>query len=99
MEHVKELYFGKITKFGSPNNFEIGEEEHWMKNVYDEFCFTYLEKDCKWCINTVPSEGIVVRRDGIDSFEAYKLKSKKFLLDEEKELEKGEENLNSEENA
>lgn len=50
----------------------------------------YNEKDCPLCINQVPEEGIILRKLGhIDKFEAYKLKSKRFLSLETKELDAG----------
>lgn len=39
----------------------------------------YNEKDCWMCSNKLPEEGIVLRVDKLDSFEAYKLKSFRFL--------------------
>ena len=40
----------------------------------------YNEKDCYMCINKVPEEGIIVRVEKTFEYEAYKLKSKRFVL-------------------
>jgi hypothetical protein len=47
----------------------------------------YNDKDCYMCTNKVPEEGIVIRRDdSFNTFEAWKLKSAKFLELESKTL-------------
>ena len=52
----------------------------------------YLEENCYMCRNKVPAEGIVVRIEQPD-FEAYKLKSVRFLEFETKQLDKGEDDI------
>jgi len=91
LETVKELYFGVLNTF-------IGDHNNWKEQEFQNEFFRilmqhYLEGDCKYCINKVPAEGIVVRRDGLDHFAAYKLKSKRFLELETRELDKGEVNI------
>ena len=50
----------------------------------------YNEKDCPICTNKVPEEGIIIRKLKHPSkFEAFKLKSKRFLEKESKEADKG----------
>jgi len=102
LEHVKELYFGVmdpqfyrevgIPLFGDTNFLREKLQEHWFNTL----CETYLEENCKWCVNKVPAEGIVVRRDGLETYSAYKLKAKRFLERETKMLDKGEENIEDE---
>jgi len=92
IETVKELYFGVLDPtfykeiglplLGEPNTLREELQTHWFNSL----CETYLEKDCNHCINKVPAEGIVVRRDGLDHFAAYKLKAKRFLERETKQL-------------
>jgi RNA ligase (TIGR02306 family) len=53
----------------------------------------YNEKDCYMCTNKVPEEGIVLRVEKLEEYEAYKLKSKRFILGESEAQEKGETNL------
>ena len=74
------------------NNEGIYSEEY--KEALTEFRSQYLhmleaeynEKDCPICINKVPEEGIIIRKLKHPSkFEAFKLKSKAFLLKESKE--------------
>lgn len=56
----------------------------------------YNEKDCYMCVNKVPEEGIVLRVEKLESYEAYKLKSKRFLLMESEAQEKEEVNIEDE---
>ena len=56
---------------------------------------TYNEKDCFMCVNKVPEEGIVVRKESLFDCESYKLKSFNFLEWESKELDKGESDIES----
>ncbi len=46
----------------------------------------YNDKDCFMCKNKVPEEGIVLRKQSLFNFEAYKLKSFRFLEKESKQL-------------
>ena len=48
------------------------------------------------CANKLPEEGIIIRVEKLEQYEAYKLKSKRFLLGESEEQEK--EILNIEDN-
>lgn len=66
-------------------------EEHFLKCLIDR----YLERECGWCKNKVPAEGIVVRIDQPE-FEAYKLKSLTFLQRESKMLDEGVADIESE---
>ena len=61
-----------------------------MEKLFQGLCENYLEEDCKYNPKGTPSEGIVVRRDGQETFSAYKLKSKRFLEFETKQLDSGE---------
>jgi hypothetical protein len=56
-----------------------------------------LEKYCEFCSNKVPAEGIVLRRDGKTHYEAYKLKSRLFLLKESEALDNGEVDMETQE--
>lgn len=83
LEHVKELYFGRPMMIKDPSKTSV---EQWREDLFYILQTTYLEKDCKWCVNKVPAEGVVVRRDGLETYSAYKLKSKRFLEKESKQL-------------
>lgn len=93
LEHVKELYFGKAFPLPVVAGNNVPIREDWIDVLFNNLQQMYLEKDCKWCVNKVPAEGIVVRRDGLETYSAYKLKSKRFLERESKELDKEEENI------
>jgi hypothetical protein len=69
------LYFNNI-----PNN------DNWRKSFIKHLEEKYNEKDCYMCVNKLPEEGIVVRKENLFNYEAYKLKSFSFLLGETKNL-------------
>lgn len=83
--YVPEFYYG-LAKDLFP---EIPLTEHWNKEFVNKLSEKYLEKDCDLCINNVPAEGIVVRRDVFD-IDVYKHKSFKFWERETKEIDSGE---------
>lgn len=56
----------------------------WWKAVIDE-----IEIMCPMNDGKVPREGVVIRRDGKESYSAYKLKSQLFLGYETAEIDKG----------
>ena len=66
---------------------------NWRESFLIAMSKEYLERQCKYCVNKVPAEGICVRIDGKQSYMTYKLKSKAFLLKETKDLDKGEINI------
>jgi hypothetical protein len=70
-------------------------EENWGENLIKNLEEDYNEKDCFMCNNKVPEEGIVVRKESLFNFEAYKLKSFNFLEWETKELDSGESDIES----
>jgi hypothetical protein len=65
----------------------------WREKFLNSLEFMYNEKDCYMCTNKVPEEGIILRKENMYSYEAYKLKSKRFILGESEAQEKGETNL------
>jgi len=83
LEYVKELYHGKLIDWWNNRKFQDFSHDEWLKELSNE----YLERDCKWNVNRVPAEGVVVRVDGRPKFYAYKIKSKRFTLEEDKQLE------------
>ncbi len=62
-------------------------EDNWRESYLKWLESTYNEKDCYMCVNKVPEEGIVLRVERLEQYEAYKLKSKRFLLMESDEQE------------
>lgn len=60
----------------------------WRDALLTQLEKDYNEKDCYMCTNKVPEEGIIIRVEHLEQYEAYKLKSKRFLLMESEEQEK-----------
>ena len=87
LETVKELYFGQLNNWGVSNS----EMSEFMEDFFNTIQGRYnMEKIDQYCKNKVPAEGLVVRRDGLSTYSAYKLKSKKFLAHETEDLNSGE---------
>lgn len=95
------FYYGKAVQIGAIyfNDEETlipQTEEHvkqWQSGLVKYLEEKYNEKDCFMCNNKVPEEGIVLRKEKLFGFEAYKLKSFRFLEFETKQLDKGEVNI------
>ena len=91
------IYYGKakdiFTLEGlSSDEFSISL---WQNQFLNYLETTYNEKDCYMCTNKVPEEGIVLRVENLESYNAYKLKSKRFLLMESEAQEKDEIDIES----
>ena len=71
------------------------DRRSWHKDVIARLEKDYNDKNCFVCKNEVPEEGIVVRKESLFNFDAYKLKSFKFLEFETKQLDSGEEDTES----
>lgn len=65
----------------------IVQDNDWGENFLTTLEQNYNEKDCWMCTNKVPEEGIILRVEKLNEYEAYKLKSKRFLLMESDEQE------------
>lgn len=72
------------------NNLETND---WRELLLGYLEWKYNERNCYMCVNKVPEEGIVIRVENMYHYEAYKLKSKRFILKESDAQEKGETNL------
>ena len=87
---VVELYYGKLRDLYP----DLKINENWHKNLLvrlenDERF--YMNQDCNYCNNKVPTEGIVVRvENNNNKIECYKLKCHNFYLYEQSLLDKGE---------
>ena len=81
-----EVYYYGYAKDLFP---ELDVAQHWHDNFLQKLIDTYLEKDCHICKNKVPDEGIILRKDNVHDYEAFKLKSFKFLKKETDDLDKG----------
>jgi hypothetical protein len=67
---------------------ELNPEEYWHEEFIKNLERDYTDKDCFMCKNKVAEEGIVLRKEGLFSFEAYKLKSFRFYEWETSQLDK-----------
>ena len=82
LETVPELYYGTIENW---RTHHTNNDETFL----DSLKRVYLEQDCQYCTKKIPAEGICIRNESRNQI-AYKLKSKRFLEKETKELDKGE---------
>lgn len=90
---VVEFYYGQ-AKHLFP---DLDVSEHWHEEFLSKLKETYVyDQDCPYCINKVPAEGIVVRKEGLN-IECYKLKAFRFLEHESSELDKGEIDMETQE--
>ena len=96
----KLFYYGTAMGWFSPR---VPESELYLldERFFNERFVKYLEeeyndKNCFMCVNKVPEEGIVVRKESLFQYEAYKLKSFAFLEKETKQLDSGESDIESE---
>jgi tRNA-binding EMAP/Myf-like protein len=68
---------------------ELDIENHWHEEFIKRLEKDYNDKDCFLCINKVPEEGIVLRKESTFRFDAYKLKSFRFMEFETSQLDNG----------
>jgi hypothetical protein len=94
------IYYGNIDNLFEGYEFQDWDtlvrdktRDSWKETLLDYLEFKYNEKDCYMCVNKVPEEGIILRIEKLEHYEAYKLKSKRFILGESEAQEKGQENL------
>jgi len=92
LNYVPEFYYG-YAKDLFP---ELSLTEHWNQNFLEKLSETYLEKDCDICVNKVPAEGIVLRKETLD-IDVYKHKSFRFKMQESEMLDSGEVDLETQE--
>jgi hypothetical protein len=91
INHVPEFYYGKAKDL-----FDLPLGEHWNVSFMEKLSDEYLEKDCDICVNKVPAEGIVLRRE-VSDIDVYKHKSFRFFEHETKQLDSGEIDLETQE--
>ncbi len=100
LETVKEFFFGSFKELAKSliSNYDVINKEienaDFSTLVFNKLQESFnMEQNCKHCNTGVPAEGMTVRIDGKPHYNCYKLKSKKFTLHEDKELDKGETNI------
>ena len=91
LNYVPEFYYGYAKDL-----FDLPVENHWQENFLQKLSDTYLEKDCDICVNKVPAEGIVLRKETLD-IDVYKHKSFRFKAQESELLDTGEVDIETQE--
>ncbi|CAM6002679.1 unnamed protein product [Sphagnum balticum] len=91
LNYVPEFYYGYAKDL-----FDLPVENHWQENFLQKLSDTYLEKDCDICVNKVPAEGIVLRKETLD-IDVYKHKSFRFKMQESELLDSGDVDLETQE--
>lgn len=81
---VTELYYGPAKKLFP----RLTVKTHWHENFLKHLREQYLENDSVLCLNKVPEEGIVLRRE-VNNISVFKLKANAFLQKETASLDKG----------
>jgi hypothetical protein len=89
------FYRGRAVDLFNVESSEPISTDTWREKFVEFLEQNYNEKDCFLCVNKVPEEGIVLRRESLFDFQAYKLKSFRFLEAETKQLDSGKEDLES----
>ena len=82
------IYYGKAIEHFDFESAGSEDIEEWRNQFLNHLEILYNEKKCYMCANKVPEEGIILRVEKLEQYEAYKLKSRAFLLMESEEQEK-----------
>ena len=83
------VYYGTVNDF-IESVYYGGIDDKWREAFIQELETKFTEKDCDMCIyNNVPEEGVVIRNNLLFEYEAFKLKSFRFLEHETKKLDEG----------
>jgi len=83
------VYYGTVNDF-IESVYYGGIDDKWREAFIQELETKFTEKDCDMCIyNNVPEEGVVIRNNLLFGYEAFKLKSFRFLEHETKKLDEG----------
>lgn len=76
ISHVKEFFYGSLRELKNVLAVTSDSKDELLTKILSSF---NIEKNCKENNNNVPAEGIIVRIDGKRQFNAFKVKSKRFL--------------------
>jgi hypothetical protein len=91
LNFVPVLFKGKASDFVGHDI----DDYVWRAALIKEIVDKHTDKDCFMCVNKTPEEGIVLRKEKMFEFEAYKLKSFRFFQYETEMLDKGEVDIES----
>jgi tRNA-binding EMAP/Myf-like protein len=83
------IHFHGTAKDYFPYDSSEQSLDEWQKSFVKFLEERFLEGDCPICKNKVPFEGICIRKESLNNYEVYKLKSFNFLLRESSELNLG----------
>jgi tRNA-binding EMAP/Myf-like protein len=86
------FFQGKVKDWMKERGYNLNSWESdrdWREAFIEQLRLEFNEKDCFMCANKVPEEGIVVRRENLFSFDAFKLKAFRFLEKERDDLDAG----------
>ncbi|MBQ6277074.1 MAG: hypothetical protein IJK62_10290 [Bacteroidales bacterium] len=86
---VNLLYHGTLRDLYPDLDINTHWHEDLLEAMKNDSRHFGLEQNEPLCVSTVPREGIVIRKDGDNIAEAFKLKSMTFLLYEGKRIESG----------
>lgn len=89
---VVEYYYGYARDLYP----DIPEDENWGDNFIERLANEkkfHMEENSPECVNKVPHEGIVIRKDSTIGLEVFKLKCFAYLNREQKALDNGETNI------
>lgn len=82
-------YFKKLNKKHKiVDRYNFKNLGNFHRNFLEMLEKEHNEKQCYMCSNNVPEEGIILRVDNLNEYQAFKLKSKSFLLMESSQSEK-----------
>lgn len=91
LEMVKELWYGQVQNYIPGSQDVIDSEGNWHTILLSQLEHEYIKEDmCSHNNYEVPTEGICVRVDRLDSCDTYKLKTFTFFEWESKALDRGE---------
>ena len=89
LNYVPTFYHGRAGDIDMGMDENLHCHEQFIKLLEDK----YNDKPCFMCVSKNPEEGIVLRKESLFNFDAWKLKSFSFLEFESKQLDSGEDNL------
>lgn len=94
LKHTPEFYYGRAKDLFQ----EITVDENWHSNVLEKMKNSFnLEQKCEYNNKKVPAEGVVVRVDDLFDCKSFKLKSYAFRQMESKEMDSGENDIETQE--
>lgn len=99
IEVVKEIYFGSAKDYLAAVLPEFPDFSTAPVDKPGQAIFDSLQQhvesigNCVYCANSVPAEGVILRIDGKETYNAFKIKSKAFTKKESDDADLGETNI------